>query len=40
MTKPELIQALRKYTRKDVLDFLMTWNEKDLETLLAIYQIL
>lgn len=40
MTKPQLIESLRKYTRKDVLDYLMTWDEKDLAKLLAIYQII
>lgn len=39
MTKPQLIEALRSYTHKDVLDLMMfNFNERELLTMLTYYQ--
>lgn len=40
MTKPELIQALRSYTHKDVLDYMMTLDTRVLEKMLQFYKLM
>jgi len=40
MTKPELINALRSYTHKDTLDYMMTLDTRVLEKMLMFYKLM